>query len=229
MGKWLRKDAACKRHPKFVLAGFWGGVVTDAVWEIAKLFDCDGGDISQFWTAEYICSHLNGGPEEVEGVRAGMQRAVDCGLINVTQDNRVLIHDWDEYQRRAAQAEKAARKRDARGTRGGREGDIKETPGGCEGDANGQTGRDVTGRDKSKPRDPSTTNTSLPKSIPCPNCSEPLMLKGGSNGKFYGHGYMGGHLGCRTTVDVEMYRSMERVRAEQAAARPKLTLGDPNS
>lgn len=65
-----------------LLGSFWGEAI-----ELAE-----DGDITR-WTPEYLC--------DLTGLKLNPERVwstlVNCGWIDLTEDGRVLIHDWLEY------------------------------------------------------------------------------------------------------------------------------------
>ena len=100
MGKWLRKDAAIRRHPKFIKAGFFGQNAAEAAWEFAKMHDRDDGEITDIWDTDLIirwCNLPEDGQDYKPHFKSGMMKAEKVRLID-RRDVVVFIHDWEEMQ-----------------------------------------------------------------------------------------------------------------------------------
>ena len=100
MGRWIRVDVTRQQHPRALIAGGWGGVVVEAVWEIVKSRDSDGTLPAIFWNPEYLTAwtHFDSERGGLAGIKRGMKKAVEAGLVEVLDDGSVLIHDWQQYQ-----------------------------------------------------------------------------------------------------------------------------------
>jgi hypothetical protein len=118
-------------HPKFVKAGFWGATITRAAWSIAKEFDRPDGDITNCWTPLFMSrwANMDEFPDREELARKGMDAAVAAGLIDETDDGGILVHDWDEIQRSACNAERQRRYRVRKKGEDGEDGEEKEEDG----------------------------------------------------------------------------------------------------
>ncbi len=116
MGRWIRVDVSRQHHPRAVIAGGWGGVVAEAVWEICKMYDKPGVLPARCWNAEFLASwtHFREERGGVAGIKRGMDRAVEAGLLEVMADGSVRIHDWDQHQmdRTAGERNRRARRKD---------------------------------------------------------------------------------------------------------------------
>lgn len=72
----------------------------EAVWEIVKARDRDGVLPALCWTPEYLAVWTHFATERggLTGIKRGMQKAVEAGLVEELEDGSVRIHDWDQYQ-----------------------------------------------------------------------------------------------------------------------------------
>jgi hypothetical protein len=237
MGKWLRVDALFRKHPKFIAAGRRGTEVTQAAWEIAKAFDCPGGDITQYWTPAYVAKWLNADSGEIDSVAEGMASAETAELIQ-RQDGRVVIHDWLDHQPRTStdrvrehRARKKHKKRNetvspvtgnvsllhgnAETTHGTNGTNIQNTQHALNYNINknehesASSVRVVDGPVSDTPTAASEARQmeAIRTSVPCLQCGERWMLIRGRNGNFYGHGRTGSGTGCRATCSVEDYQA----------------------
>jgi len=155
MAKWIRVDANCNRHPRFVAAGPWGAVVVKACWEIAKEYDLADGVLSDlYWSEAYISAWTMFNGMDESSIQGGMKSAIRAGLILETDDGW-QIKGWERRQRdednarnRKKERDKKAKQRE-RGTKGdtrGQKGTKGDSPQMSTMSASNGTGRDGTGR-----------------------------------------------------------------------------------
>ena len=86
------------QHPRGVQAGFWGLVAAQAAWEVCKAHDKPGELPSHYWSAEYLARWCQLDRERggMAGMKRGMERAVEAGLVELLPDGTARIHDWDQ-------------------------------------------------------------------------------------------------------------------------------------
>ena len=240
MGKWLRVDALHRQHPKFIAAGFWGGVLVRAAWEIAKAFDCPGGCITQYWTPAYLRRWVGADTDYVEA----MQAAEGAGLVD-RQGPDIVIHDWNELQPLTS-SERVRKHRETVSsvTRNARNvsrvtRDVSRVTRNV-GTTHGTNGTNGTDKTNSAARDPSTTDNTPAdeaqqleqkrRTVPCLTCGDPWRRIAGKDdrGDFYGHGREGGRQGCAATCPVDLYTERKehgerKAAAEHDAAQPRCT------
>jgi len=127
---WVRMDAARAAHPKVRAAGFWGKVAWEALIDLAKLYGRGGKIGAHFCTGQAIADWLD--PKgEVAGLPAlldaGVTRARTAGLLEDGAPNGLAIHDWPDYQRDTAAAERVKKWREEHSTVGVRNGNERRT------------------------------------------------------------------------------------------------------
>lgn len=171
---YLYVDANLDDHPRHIAAGFWGSTIAQAAWRAAKRFGCHDGEITKFWTPEYLKGfvHYAG---ELDTIRNAMQDAERAGLVE-RREQLAFIHDWEQYQRRprkTADERRETWRNQKRVQRAGGQGRTYE-----DNDGQGRTcppmsavhpigirsGSGSGGEEK--PRDPTTTSaTSIPECL----------------------------------------------------------------
>ena len=144
MGVWYRQEASEPYNKRSIEAGFDANGVVFVARCLAKLHECDSGDITPYWNEDTLlhATHLDQERRGRERLRKAMARAILAGKI-VAKGDTFVIPKWQIYNPNAPKDTTAAeRKRKWRKKK--EEDDKKEKPSG-----NGNVPRDSHGTSRS--------------------------------------------------------------------------------
>jgi len=176
---WIESHTNISRHPKTLrLARQLGVIVAQAVGHLHMLWHwtlefAEDGDLSRFEAAEIATAA--GWPGDPEAFVAAL---VECGFLDEDED-RLLVHDWDDYAGRLLadrERKRQARKRDAGrsaerpGTDHGTDADVQQSVRGTSADSP----RTVHGTSAERPR---TVRATVPNHT-VPNRTVPYPTEG---------------------------------------------------
>ncbi|MCU0912985.1 MAG: hypothetical protein MUC88_00305 [Planctomycetes bacterium] len=112
---WLKDDINHRDHFKFQEAGFWAANVVETIWRLSMRHSPETGDVTRMWKPHIIARAALWPPEHMEQLPPAMERAIEVGLIDRTEDGRLLVHDWMDHQTRIpSSAERVRRHRAAK-------------------------------------------------------------------------------------------------------------------